>query len=113
MKFPEIYAILKTQISTKGSVDFRMVDTSGWRKAKPDIVDSWKPLWIVIEDKTIGKRIWITKDYGDLEITTANLSLDVDSREYYNTQVRVKFHTQMQMAEYLKKIFESESEAVT
>ena len=113
MKFPEIYTILHKRAIDKCSVGFKMTDTSGWRKEIQSLLDHWRPLWIIVEDKASNKRIWITKDHSDLEITTANLSLDVNSREYYDTQVRAKFRTQKQMAEYLKKLFESESEATT
>ena len=113
MKFPEIYAILHQRAIDKCSVGFKMTDISGWKKKVQSLLDHWRPLWIIVEDTASNKRIWITKNQGDLEITTANLSLDVNSREYYDTQVRAEFRNQKQMAEYLRKLFESESEAVT
>lgn len=97
-KFKNIYRLLFT-----ADLD-RISDHSTWHLKNPDIVEKDRPLWIIVESKILNKRIWITKDFGALEVTTAQLDLDINSRAYHNSYRRKKLNNQKEMAEYLKEL---------
>ena len=99
-KFKEIYKLLFI-----ADLD-EISDHSNWYKPNPDYVDKNRPLWIIVESKFLNKRIWITKDFGELEITTAQLDLPCNSIEYSNSHKRVKFQNQQEMANYLEVLLE-------
>lgn len=99
-KFKEIYKLLFI-----ADLD-EISDHSNWYKPNPDYVDKNRPLWIIVESKILNKRIWITKDFGELEITTAQLDLPCNSIEYSNSHKRVKFQNQQEMANYLEVLLE-------
>ena len=99
-RFKEIYKLLF-------SADLDEIsDYSNWHKPNPDYVDKNRPLWIVVESKILNKRIWITKDFGELEISTAQLDLPCNSIAYSNSHKRVKFRNQQEMANYLEVLLE-------
>lgn len=81
-------------------------DFSNWHKTNQGYVEKNRPLWIIIESKILNKRIWITQDFGKLEITSATLSLNVKTQEYSESFRHVPFKTQKEMAEYLEKLLE-------
>lgn len=81
-------------------------DHSNWYKPNPDYVDKNRPLWIIAESKILNKRIWITQDFGSLQISTAQLDLDVKTNEYSNSFIHKSFKTQKEMTEYLEKLLE-------
>lgn len=99
-KFKEIYKLLFIADLDKIS------DHSNWYKPNPDYIDKNRPLWIVVESKILNKRIWITKDFGELEITTAQLDLPCNSIAYSNSHKRVRFQNQQEMANYLEVLLE-------
>lgn len=99
-KYKEIYKLLFVADLDKIS------DHSNWHKSNQDYVDKNRPLWIIAESKILNKRIWITQDFGSLQITTAQLDLDVKTNEYSNSFVHKYFKTQKQMTEYLEKLLE-------
>lgn len=97
-KYKEIYKLLFNS-------DLEEIkDFSNWYKQHKDYVDLKRPLWIIVESKILNKRIWITHDWGNLEITTARLDLNVDSKEYHESYKRKSFSNQKEMAEYLKEL---------
>lgn len=99
-KFREIYKILFT-----ADLD-EISDYSTWYKKNPDYVDKNKPLWIVAESKILNLRIWICKDFGDLEISTANLDLPCNSNAYSDSFRHFRFENQKQMAEFLEELLQ-------
>lgn len=99
-KYKEIYRILFT-----ADLD-RFVDHSNWYKIYQDFVDKKTPLWIICESKILNKRMWITHNWGKLEIATAQLDLDIDSSAYHESYKYMQFQTQKEMAEYLEKMLE-------
>jgi len=99
-KYKEIYKLLFV-----ADLD-EISDHSNWHKSNQDYVDKNRPLWIIAESKILNKRIWITQDFGSLQITTAQLDLDVKTNEYSNSFVHKYFKTQKQMTEYLEKLLE-------
>ena len=103
MKFPGIYAVLEAR--AKAGPGLSVNDRSNWRKPVQGIVDHMIPLWIIVEDKKINKRVWITKSSGQLEVAAAQLDLNPKSAEYSKSYVRMYFRTQGKMAAYLTTLF--------
>ncbi len=99
-KYKEIYKLLFTADLDEVS------DHSTWYKLNPDYVDKNRPLWIIAESKILNKRIWITQDFGSLQISTAQLDLDVKTNEYSDSYIHKSFKTQKEMAEYLENLLE-------
>lgn len=95
-RFKEIYKLLFT-----ADLD-EISDHSNWFKPNPSYVEQKRPLWIIIESKILNKRIWITKDFGELEIATAQLDLSCNSNAYSNSYKRVRFKNQKEMTDYLE-----------
>lgn len=63
MKYPDVYKALERRWHV--SPGFRFSDFSGWRNPRANR----QPLWIVVEDKLIGLRVWLTQVGHDLTIT--------------------------------------------
>lgn len=99
-KYKEIYKLLF--VSDLDEIS----DHSNWHKSNQDYVDKNRPLWIIVESKILNKRIWITQDFGSLQIATAQLDLDVKTNKYSDSFVHKYFKTQKQMTEYLEKLLE-------
>lgn len=100
-KYRELYKIIFT-----ADID-RIADHSNWlHKGEKNYVEVNRPLWIVMESKKINKRIWISHEWGDLKIDTAQLDLDVDSREYHESYQRYSFSNQRDLCSKLKEILE-------
>ena len=108
MKYKAIYNVLEES-------DSRIVyEDSGWRAVRSDILSSMRPsLFVVAEAPKCNLRLWITHESRDLAVTTARLDLNVDSREYHETQIRKHFRKQAEAASYLRDLLlpkEKESE---
>jgi len=100
-KYRELYKIIFT-----ADID-SISDHSNWfYSGEKSYVESNKPLWIVMESKKINKRMWITHEWGKLEITTAQLDLNVDSREYHDSYQRYSFSNQRDLCSKLKELLE-------
>lgn len=99
-KYKEIYKLLF-------SADLDEIsDYSNWHKKYKDYVDIKRPLWIVVESKILNKRMWISHDFVRLGIDTAQLDLDINSREYHDSYEWKEFRNQKEMTEYLEKLLE-------
>lgn len=99
-KYTNIYKLLFT-------ADLDVVsDHSNWYKENKDYIDIKRPLWIIVESKILNKRIWITEDFGDLEISTAQLDLDVKTAAYSNSFIHTRFKNQKEMVNFLKQLLE-------
>lgn len=81
-------------------------DHSNWHHTNQDYIDRKRPLWIIIESKILNKRMWITESFGSLEITTAQLDLDINSEAYHSSYERYGFKTQKDLCFKLKEILE-------
>lgn len=99
-KFKEIYKLLFT-----ADLD-EINDHSYWHLSNPGYVEKNRPLWIIAESKILNKRIWITKEFGSLQIATAQLDLPCDSIAYSNSYERAYFKNQKEMADYLEMLLE-------
>ena len=87
MKYKRIYQVLEwygARITCEGS---------GWRHTGPTrtYIDQVRPLWIVAEAEKAGLRLWICHEAGRLSVTTADMTLPTDSREYHRSQTRGSF----------------------
>ena len=99
-KFKEIYKVLF-------SADLDEIsDHSTWFSENPDYIDNNKPLWIIAESKILNLRIWVCKDFGQLEISTATLDLPCNSNAYSDSFRHYRFNTQKEMVEFLEKLLE-------
>lgn len=99
-KYKEIYKVIFT-------ADLDLIsDHSYWHLENPSYVERHKPLWIICESKLIGKRIWISEDFGEKQISTASLDFDVKSREYSDSYKHRNFNNQTEMVAYLKELLE-------
>ena len=99
-KYKEIYKLIFT-----ADLD-EVNDYSNWYKMNKSYIELKRPLWIIAESKIINKRIWITHEFGELEITTAQLDLDVGSIAYSNSFNHIYFKSQKGMALYLNELLE-------
>ena len=99
-KYTNIYRLIFT-------ADLDIVsDHSNWYKENKDYIDIKRPLWIIVESKILNKRIWITEDFGDLEISTAQLDLDEKTAAYSNSFIHTRFKNQKEMVNFLKQLLE-------
>ncbi len=100
MKYKSIYDVIN-----KSDCTYRN-DLSKWMipEEHKNYVESNRPLWIILENKRINKRIWVTHDFGVMEIVTAQLDLDAKTREYAESMRKFNFKNQSNMADKLKEI---------
>lgn len=100
-KYRELYKLIFT-----ADID-RIADYSNWlHSGEKNYVEINRPLWIVMESKKINKRIWICHEWGKLKIDTAQLDLDVDSKEYHDSYQRYSFSNQRDLCNKLKELLE-------
>ena len=100
-KYKEIYKLIFT-------ADMDVInDHSNWLiSGNKDYVETNQPLWIIMESKILNKRIWITHSWGELEITTAQLDLNIDSKEYHDSYERNSFKNQKELCNKLRELLE-------
>lgn len=100
-KYKDIYKLIFT-----ADID-EIKDHSNWfYKNSKNYVELHQPLWIIMESKILNKRIWITHSWGVFEITTAQLDLDVNSREYNDSYESFRFKKQTDLCDKLKQLLE-------
>ena len=102
MKYKAVYRVIRESSGTE------MKDFSNWQKPVQTLVDTWRPLWIILENKRVNLRIWVTHEHGELRITTAQLDLDCKSREYSESHRRYYPKKQSDMAALLGKLLSGE-----
>ena len=105
MKYKRIYQALEwygARITYEGS---------GWRHTGPPrtYIDQVRPLWIVAEAEKAGLRLWVCHEAGRLSVTTADMTLSADSREYRRSQTRREFRTQGELAGYLETLLKGDA----
>lgn len=97
-KYKNIYKIVFT-----ADLD-NVSDFSNWHKQNQGYIEQNRPLWIICESQLIGKRIWITEEFGELQITIADLNLDVSSSQYSESFKHILFKNQNEMVKTLKEL---------
>ena len=102
MKYKAIYDVI---YNSDGTI---MTDRSRWQKGILSMEDKVRPLWIILENRRVNLRLWVTHEYGELRITTAQLDLDCNSREYSESHKQYRFRKQSEMAECVRKILNGE-----
>ena len=100
MKYRRIYQALE-QCGAKITYD-----GSGRRHTGPasTLIDRIRPLWIVAEAEKAGLRLWVCHEAGRLSVTTADMTLSVDSRAYHQSQTHRDFRIQGELAGYLETL---------
>ncbi len=100
MKYRRIYQTLE-QYGAKIAYD-----GSGWRYAErfQTYIQRTRPLWIVAEAPARGRRIWISHESGRFFVTTADMTIPSNSREYHKSQLRRMACSQGDVADYLKSL---------
>ena len=105
MKYKKIYDVIHASDCNY------MSDLSYWNQPNMDIVKRNRPLWIILENRRINKRIWVTHAYKKLELTTAQLDLNCKSSAYHESIRRYVCENQTDMASKLKKILDGNNVA--
>lgn len=95
-KYKEIYKLI-----FNADLD-EVKDRSTWMYNQNEYGNTFHPLWIIVESKTLNKRMWITDSFNMLEITTAQLDLDCNSKEYHDSHRWYQFNNQKELCEKLK-----------
>ena len=100
MKYKRIYQVLEQHGANIA------YENSGWRYAGrfQTYIQRTRPLWIVAESKKRNLRLWVCHDAGCLSVTTADMTLPIDSREYHQSHTQRFFRTQGEMAGYLETL---------
>lgn len=100
-KYKELYKLIfNADIDT-------ISDYSNWmREGNKNYVEINRPLWIVMESKIINKRLWISQEFGQLSISTAQLDLDINSSAYHDSYKHYYFQNQKELVDKLKNILE-------
>lgn len=101
MKYKQVYDLLQERQSTVAG--FRYIDRSGWRSPVQDYVTRYRPLWIIAEDPACSRRIWITQEGYDMQITVAEM--DAQGKNH-NSSLRVACRTKTELATGLRKLFD-------
>lgn len=101
-KYRELYKLIFT-----ADID-DISDFSNWLRSseEQDIITLRKPLEIDMVVSKINKRMWIRHEFGEFKISTAQLDLNVDSKEYHESYQRYSFSTQRDLCSKLKEILE-------
>lgn len=102
MKYKKIYGALEQCQSSRPG--FRYSDYSGWRSYQRSYIDRQRPLWIVVEDPSVGRRLWITQERSQLSITVG--PMDHERRNYGHAHT-ISCRNQADMCAALHKLFES------
>ncbi len=98
-KYREIYKLIFT-----ADID-SISDCSNWMyKGSKNYVEINRPLWIVMESKIVNKRIWISHEFGKLALTTAQLDLNINSREYHDSYKWYSFTNQIELCNKLEEL---------
>lgn len=100
MKYREVYR--DSECRWQILPGFRFFDFSGWRQSKQSHLTRFRPLWIVAEDRSAMRRIWITQEGHDLDITC--MAMDDQGRNCGDAQ-HIRCSSQTQMAQELDKFF--------
>lgn len=108
MKYSKIYALLNER--ARQVAGFHISDHSYWRSTVQNWLTRNQPLWIVVEDPSINRRIWIGHERGQFSLSTARLDLGINSRAYHNSHCYWRPHSQGELVEQLQKIFALEQE---
>lgn len=80
------------------------INGSGWRSYYRSYMDRQRPLWIVAEDPSAGRRLWITQERSQLSITVG--PMDHERRNHGHAHT-ISCRNQADMCATLYKLFES------
>ncbi len=103
MRYAKIYALLQARKQKVPEVSIS--DHSGWRGSGQSWSYKNRPLWLIVEDPGIDRRIWISHEFREYSISTAQLSLHIDSQEYHKSYRRRKCRNQLDLAVCLEQLF--------
>ena len=105
MKYRKIYEALERR--WRVSPGFRFTDFSGWHN-RLSTDSHYRPLWIVVEDKLSGLRIWLTQIDRSPSINYQKMD---DKGVCYGETVRISCSNQNHMAQELDALFAKVSKA--
>lgn len=105
MKYRKIYEALERR--WRVSPGFRFTDFSGWRNPRSRGT-TYHLLWIVVEDKLSGQRIWLTQIGRDLSITHKKMD---DKGVCYGESMSIRCRDQRHMAQEIDALFAKSSKA--
>lgn len=67
-----------------------------------------RPLWIIVEDPSVNRRIWITQERNQLGLSCAQLDTDPRLQVHRDSYCAWSPYTQGALLMQLKKLFEIE-----
>lgn len=99
-KYREVYKVLERRWQTVHGFSFR--DFSGWKAAQQNYTTQYRPLWLILEDRATMRRIWVTQEGRDMEITY--MAMDDQGRNYGESH-RIHCTSKSQLAQELEGLF--------
>lgn len=104
MKYASIHALLhKREASVPG---FHINDHSTWNCPIQNQMTRQRPLWIIVEDPSVKRRIWITQERNQLMLSCAQLDVDPRSQARRDNYCSWFPPTQRALLMQLEKLFE-------
>lgn len=102
MKYRVIYEALERR--WRVSPGFRFADFSEWRRKNA----TYRPLWIVVDDKLSGQRIWLTQIGRDLTITYQKMN---EKGVCHGESMSIRCKDQKHMAQEFDALFAKANKA--
>lgn len=103
MQYKEVYALLNERRNKVSG--FSYTDRSGWRVSSPSYIDHYRPLWIIAEDPACSRRIWITQEGSEMQITVAEMD---EQGHNHNSALQLSCRSKTALAAGLRKLFVQE-----
>ena len=73
-------------------------------------ITRYRPLWIIAEDLACSRRVWITQEGCDMQITVAEMNAQGKN---HNSSLRVACRTITELAAGLQRLFAEKGKVVT
>lgn len=109
MKYARIYTLLHERAASVPG--FHINDHSTWNYTVQNWMTRQRPLWIIVEDPSVNRRIWITQERNQLGLSCAQLDADPRSQAHRDSYCAWSPHTQGAQLAQLKKLLGVEEAA--
>lgn len=109
MKYASIYALLRERAARVPG--FHINDHSTWNRPVQNWMTRQRPLWIIVEDPSVNRRIWITQERNQLMVSCAQLNADPKSQAHRDSYCSWLPSTQGSLVMQLKRLFGMEETA--
>lgn len=102
MKYQKIYTVIRNH------PEISVNDRSYWKSGQKGYIANNNPLYIILETPKAGLRIWVMHQWKRFNICTADMTFDIDSREYHKSFTNFYFRNQEEMAKKLEQLLSQE-----